>query len=775
MLALTLGIGLTASMFSIAYSVLARGMPFEGPDELMAVTRTPVGSSGSIRWASFLDFRDWQEAQTTFSHLGAWTAGGRDLVDDQERAARVGVTMLSPSMFPLLGEAAALGRTLTPAEIGPDARVAVLSDRIWKNRYAADPGVLGRALQLNGETFTVVGVMPPGFAFPDDQDVFIPLPFDAATVRRNGGNVRVLGRLPRATPQALAVAELEGIADRLVRAYPDTNQPVRIHLVPLVRTFISDDEVRLLWTLVAASFFVLIIACANVANLLTARALDRSGDVAIATALGASRRRILAELLTESLVLALVGGAFGVAVAWTFLDWFEASLGGRMPPWMSFEIDGPILGFILGASVLSALAAGLTPALRSASVPVRELLQDESRGASSRSLGRLSQAMVVLTMALAYPLLVCSALLISSFQETTGEMGFDRDNVLVVQLSLPGRRYTDATMRHAFRDDFIAWAEGQPGVTAAGWSNWIPGAFAGRWQFAQEGIEYLRNEDYPAARLAYLRPGFLEMLDVPAVRGRLFDDRDRTGPPAALVNEAFANRFFAGQDPLGRRIRITGDEEAPWHTVVGVVPDLRMNGSDQDTPEGFYLPSPPIDVGFGHFFLRADTDPQTLAPVIRTHLAEIDPELPIHRMDTLEARIEEFFWFVAIIGSTFTTFGAAALFLASVGLYGVMAHSVSRRTREMGVRMAMGASRGAVLRLILTGGMAQVGLGLAAGGIVAWSGSRLITEALFGVRPGDPATMVEVAVVLVGAAFVAMIVPALRATRRAPVEALRAE
>jgi predicted permease len=442
---------------------------------------------------------------------------------------------------------------------------------------------------------------------------------------------------------------------------------------------------------------------------------------------------------------------------------------------MSFEIDGPILGFILAASVLSALAAGLMPALRSASVSVREVLQDESRGASSRSMGRLSQAMVVLTMALAYPLLVCSALLISSFQETTGEMGFDRENVLVVQVSLPSRRYTDETMRHAFRDDFITWAEGRPEVTAAAWANWIPGAFAGRWQFAQEGTEYLRDEDHPAARLAYLRPGFLEMLGVAPLRGRLFDDRDRTGPPAALVNEAFASRFFEGQDPLGRRIRITGEEEYPWHTVVGVVPNLRMNGSDQDMPEGFYFPSPPIDVGFGYFFLRSDADPQALAPGIRTHLSEVDPELPIQRMDTLDDRIQEFFWFVAVIGSTFTTFGAAALFLASVGLYGVMSHSVSRRTREMGVRMAMGATRGSIIRVILAGGMAQVGLGLAVGGILAWSGSRLITEALFGVRPGDPATMLKVAVVLVAAALVAMMVPAVRATRRGPVEALRVE
>jgi hypothetical protein len=247
-LALTLGIGLTASMFSVAYSVLARGMPFADPDELMAITRTPVGARGQVRWTSFLDFRDWQEAQTTFSQMGAWTAGARDLVDDREGAARVFVTLLSPSMFPLLGEAAAMGRTFTPEEIGPDARVVVLSDRIWKNRYAADPQILGRALQLSGETFTVVGVMPPGFAFPDDQEIFLPLPYDAANTRRDRGFVRVLARLPTGTPPELAIAEMEGIADRLVRAYPDTNQPVRMHLVPLVRTFMGDDDVRLLWT-----------------------------------------------------------------------------------------------------------------------------------------------------------------------------------------------------------------------------------------------------------------------------------------------------------------------------------------------------------------------------------------------------------------------------------------------------------------------------------------------------------------------------------------------
>lgn len=774
-IALMLGIGLSASMYSIAYSVLVRGMPFQDPDELVGATQTFVESGGTSDLVSFQDYRDMEEEQTTFSELGAWISSSRELVDGGGRADRARVTLLSPSMLPLLGESPALGRGFSAEDIGPDVRVALMSDGLWRDRYGSDPEVLGRTLRLDGEGFTVIGVMPPGFAFPDDEDFWLPLPFDAENAPRGRVFVRVVGRLPGDTPEALAETELAAITGRLARTYPETNQPARINLVPLVHTFIGREEMELLWTLVIASFFVLLIACANVANLLAARALDRSGDVAVGAALGAGKGRIVGGLVLEALVLALAGGALGVVLANFGVDWFDGAMGPRKPVWMTFAVDGPILLFILVVSVLSALLAGLAPALRSASVSVREVLQDESRGASSRQLGRLSQGMVVLTIALAYPLLVGAGLLIATFQETSRVVVSEREQLLAVQLSLSSRRYPGPEEQRVFWDDLLSWARGRPGVDAATWADWVPPGYAGRDPIQLEGVQYLRREDHPRVRVARVRPGFFSVLEVAPTRGRPFDDGDRSGPPVVIVNEPLAQRFFAGQDPLGRRLRIGYGEDGPWRTVVGVVPDLRMNGSSQSSPEGLFLPAPPVDPGSGHLLLRSTGDPSLLLPDIRDRIATMDPELPVRRVETLNERAERTFWFVTLIGSIFSTFGIAALFLASVGLYGVVAHSVSRRTRETGIRMALGATNGSIIRLFLWSGLKQVGVGMAIGALLAFWGSRLLATVLFGVRAGDPATMVVVAGVLVTSAAVAILLPSLRATRSSSVDALRGE
>jgi putative ABC transport system permease protein len=371
---------------------------------------------------------------------------------------------------------------------------------------------------------------------------------------------------------------------------------------------------------------------------------------------------------------------------------------------------------------------------------------------------------------------VGAGLLIRSFQETRDEVGLDGEQVLLADLSLSMRRYPEPEMWQRFWDDLLEWAEGQPGVTEASWGGWVPFSFATGTSSEIEGVQYLREEDHPFTRYAPVRPGFFRALGVSPSRGRLFDDRDRTGPPVAIVNELFAQRHFPGEDPLGRRIRLfRPEEEEPWRTVVGVVPDLRMSGTSQNDPGGFYFPSPPYAQSYGRILLRAQADPVLLAPPLRDRVADMDPEQPVEGLETLADWMDRQFWFVSVIGSIFTTFGAAALFLAAVGLYGVMAHGVSRRTRELGVRMALGASRGSVRWLVFREGLTKVAIGLALGMLLAWWGSRLLADVLYGVRPGDPMVMVQVAIVLLTSAVLALIVPALRATSLSPVEALRGE
>jgi predicted permease len=380
--------------------------------------------------------------------------------------------------------------------------------------------------------------------------------------------------------------------------------------------------------------------------------------------------------------------------------------------------------------------------------------------------------MVVATMALAYPLLVAAGLLIASFGAWNQELPFDRSNILVAQLGLPERYFPTAESRRALIEEFVTWAEGQPGIRSVTFGDVVPGLSAGMGPFELEGEAYLRDEDYPRARRATVRPGYLGSMGVRSTVGRTFDEQDRSGPPTVVVNEPFVARHFPDAEPLGRRIRVLGEDE-PWRTIVGVVPDLRMNGTGRDVPEGVYMAIATVDPTFGYFLVRTEGPPAAVAPTVRRGISELAPDVPIQVLETLDNRIEQAFWVIQVIGPIFTIFGAAALFLASVGLFGVVAHSVSRRTREIGVRLAIGATGPSILATITRVGLGQAVLGVGIGSGVAYLGSRLLAGALFGVRPGDPRTMLLVGGVLVGSAFLATLIPALRALRLSPVDALR--
>lgn len=774
--AFALGIGLTASMYSIAYAVLYRGLPVRDPDALVFVTRTGQETGGLYRVAPLLDYLDWRERQKSFVDLGAYVTSNRNLADDVNRPEQVSVAFISPSLFPTLGITPVLGRGLEAGEHGPGHLVAIISDALWHTRYDTDPGVLGRTVRANGETYTIIGVMPPAFDFPGGQKMWFPIPWDPATMTRDEGQVFVVGRIRPGVATAAAEADVSSIVASLARQYPDTNRPASAHVEPIARMFVGDDDRTILGAMLASSFFVLLIACANVANLLMARATGRSKQLAIATALGATRGRIVGGLLLEAAALAVAGGILGVVLANLVVSWFaRAIVLGNAPTWLAFKVDLPVLLFTVGISAMATLIAGLMPAWRAAAVSVHEVLQDESRGASSLRMGRWSQAMVVTAIALAFPLLVGAGLMIRSLGASSDNRAFDTEGILAARFSLPGRVYPDPDSREAFWNRLLEWADGAPGVSGAAFASALPSVGTGLNRVGVEGMEYLRDIDRPWVRVAGVRPGLFALLGVQPVAGRLIEPADRDGPPVAVINQPFANRYFPNVDPLGRQVFVQGLLGLQARTVVGVVPDLLMGGDNQGTPEGLYIYSAPATLTSGWLVMKVQGDPLSLAPALRDEVGRLDPDLPVTRLDTLDRLIQETFWLTKILGSIFTGFGLSALFLAAVGLYGVMAHSVTQRTREMGVRRAMGAESRNILSLVLKAGMRQVAVGLVLGGSLALLVSHYMTAALFHVRPRDPATFGAVAVILLVVALMAILVPALRATHMDPVEALRQE
>ncbi|HSR42315.1 MAG TPA: FtsX-like permease family protein, partial [Longimicrobiales bacterium] len=511
---------------------------------------------------------------------------------------------------------------------------------------------------------------------------------------------------------------------------------------------------------------VLLIACANVANLLMARARSRSRPLAIATALGASRRRLLGGLLLEAGLLAAGGGILGVLLARLVVAWFDGAIARiGVPSWIRFDVDLPVLAFTLGVSALAALLAGLVPAWRAAGVSVHQVLQDESRGASSLRMGRWSQAMVVTAITLAFPLLLGAGLMIRSLGAASQGRVFDTEDVLVARFDLPSRSYPDGHAREAFWERLLEWTRSVPGTRGAAYAAALPGVGTGLQRVGIEGVEYLRDIDRPWVRVAAVRPGVFELLGVQPTTGRVLQVPDRDGPPVTVVNQPFVDRYFPEVDPLGRRIETLELFGPVSRTIVGVVPDLLMGGGNQEFPEGLYVPAAPATLGYGYLLAKLGDDPLSLVPALRSEVSRIDPDLPITRIATYDDLLGESFWLIEVLGSIFMAFGLSALFLAAVGLYGVMAHSVTERTRETGIRRAMGAEGRHIFGVVLRRGLGQVVPGLALGGAVALLVSRYLVAVLYRVEPRDPATFGGVAAVLIAVALVSIVVPAVRAIR----------
>ena len=779
-LALSLGIGLTTMMFSIIYGGLMKGLPFPEPHELVHLERNNPSRDIESMEVPIHDLEDWRARQRSFEGLGAFYTGTVN-VAGTERPERFDGAFISANAFSLIGATAAMGRTFRDGEDRPGAEpVIILGHTAWRNRFGADPDIVGTSIRVNGRPATIIGVMPEGFAFPFVQEVWVPLQLDAAALPRGEGmSLEVFGRLRDGVSLDAAQVELSAIAKAVADENPRTNEGVGARVQPFANEYIGEEPRSMLYTMLGAVFFVLLIACANVANLLLSRAASRTREVGIRTALGASRRRVIMQFIAEALVLAAVGALIGLGFARVGIDWFNRAIAASDAPfWIDIALHPPVLLFAIGVTLLAAVLSGIFPALQASRLDVSEILKDESRGSSGMRVGRLTRSLVVLEIALSCGLLVGAGLMIKSVTKLrTVDFGFDGNRVFTARVGLPEPDYPDTAKQIRFWEQLEERVAAIPGVEVAAITQSMPALGAQRPAFGIEGATYTEDRQYPSALQIIASPTYFETFEIPLRRGRLLEPQDRAGTvPVAVVNESFAARHFPDQDPIGRRIRFGASQSTqPWTTIVGVVPDRYPQFIDDDGTEAIYVPIQQHAARFMYVAARARSNAPALAMPIRDAVVSLDADLPIYWPRTHTQAVAEETWFYRVFGTLFMVFGAVALFLAAIGLYAVMAFAVGQRTREVGVRMALGAQRGDVIGLVFRQGAVQIAVGMIAGLAFAAGVSQLVQMILFQVEPRDPIIFAGVFLVLGGAAALACLLPARRATRIDPIIALRAD
>jgi len=780
-LALTLGIGLTTTMFSIVYGALMKGLPYQDGDRIVVVRRANPARGIHDQALPIQDYLDYRTQQRSFSDLAA-TTSGTIYVSGDEKAERFQGSWITANTFDMVGVRPILGRTFREGEDTPRGdKVAILAFSTWKQRYNGDANVIGKTIRVNGVPTTVVGVMPEGFAFPNNDQIWIPVQNDPlATPRGRGQFLEVVGKLKPGVSMDQANVDVATIAARLASEYKESNEGFTVSVSRFTDAYIGKEPRQLLFTMLGAVLFVLLIACANVANLLLDRAAHRTKEVGIRTALGASRSVVIRQFLAEALVLSAAATVSGIVLAYVGVALFNRAITvTQIPFFIDIRLHPPVLGFTVLVACLTTLVAGAIPAYQSSRADINEILKDESRGASSFKIGRLSKGLVVFEIALSCGLLVAAGLMIKSVTNMrTMDPGFEPHAVFTARLGFPAA-YTDTAAEWRFFDQVAERVSGLPGVQAAALSSGLPGGQAGYGytSFAQENQNYLKDKDYPGARTVAVKPHFFAALSTPVVSGRSFAESDRVGAlPVAIVNRAFLAKFYKGADAIGRRIRLGGaTSKAPWLTIVGVVGDQFTGDQNEPKAPVIYQPFAQARSSFMYISARTSGAPMGLTQSVRETVANLNADIPLYWVMPLDQAIAQSLWFVKVFGTMFMIFGVVALFLASVGLYAVMSFSVSRRRREVGIRMALGAQAADVVRMIFGQGLVQLGIGMSVGLALAYAISSLMKVVLFQVQPRDPAIFGGVVGVLLAVGLLACLVPARRATLVDPLVALRSD
>jgi putative ABC transport system permease protein len=783
---LALGIGANSAIFSVINAILLRPLPYEEPERLILINHNypKINLKASVSAYGYTHYRD--NAQS-FEAVAAVTGLPANLTGQGE-PERVQGNQVTPNFFAALGINPAKGRTFAPDEDQAGRnRVVVLSDRFWRTRFAADPSILDQTIMLNGEGHTVVGIMPPGFEFGRELgfnvDLWTPLVFTPEQLSPNRLTNEYLAVIARLKPEVTseqAQSELDLIADNLRRQYMPgldssgwglTTQPLRELVVGDIKTA--------LFVLLGAVGFVLLIVCANVANLLLARAAARQKEVAIRVALGASRARIIRQLLTESVMLSLVGGGLGLALGLWGVKLLVSLNDARIPRAQEIGLDLNVLGFALLVSLLTGLIFGLVPALQVSRTDLHETLKEGGRGGSGGVRHRVRSALVIAETALALVLLIGAGLLIKSFMRLQQvNPGFQPQGLLVMQLALPDFRYKEPRQRDAFYEQALDQVRALPGVESVGATTVLPlSGTNSSGSFQIEGRTVAPGELAPHGDRWAVTYDYFKAMGIPLVRGRYFTQRDTAeAPRVAIIDETMARKYWPDEDPVGKRIVFEGTRDNPlWREIVGIVGHVKHASLEGESRVQYYLPHPQRPFSSMFLVVRAAGDPGSLAGPVRGVIQGLDKDLPVFRVRTMDQLVYD-----ALARQRFSmfllgVFGALALVLAAVGLYGVMAYSITQRTHEIGIRMALGAERRDVLKLVVGQGMALSIAGLVIGLVAAFGLTRLMTALLFGVSSTDPLVFMAIPLLLAGVAFMASFIPALRATKIDPMIALRYE
>ena len=779
LITLAIGIGANSTIFSFVNGILLRPLPYPESERLVVINETAFKQGVSSMSTSFPNFLDWRAQNRVFEDVASYYTGSSSFtLTSSGEPERLRGASVSQGTFELLRVAPVLGRTFTAEEDKPNQdAVVVLGNSLWQRRFGSDSQILGKSITLNSRQRTIVGVMPAGFKFPENAELWVPLGLDTTMFTRTDHGLGTIARLKDGVNLNQAQAEMDVIARRIEEQNPVSNEGLGVRVSSL-HTSLAGDYRKALLILLGVVGFVMLVACANVANLMLARTSARQKEFAVRAALGASRSRIIRQTLTESMLLSVLGAGLGLLLAVWGVKLMLGVIPVKLPFWMNFNLDLRVLAFTSAVSVLTALIFGTMPAILGTRIDLNNTLKEGGRSGHVASRHRTRGLLVITEVALALMVLVGAGLMIQSFLRLRHVgAGFSEKNLLTFAVNLPRVKYKEQPQRGEFFRQLLERVRGLPGVDATAATTTLPltGDNWGR-SLTVEGYPVLSVGQAPMIQHTVVTPDYFRTMEIPILKGRDFTERDsKDAEKVTIVDERLAREYWPNESPIGKRIRF-GPPEAnePWHTVIGVVGTVRHQQLDADTRKSVYLPHLQIPVGGLSLVVRAN-NPLSLVGALRGQIREMDPDLPLADLMTMEEVVSQSVWQNRLYAILFSAFAGIAMLLAAVGIYGVMSYSVTQRTQEIGIRMALGAQLKDVLRLIVKGGLALSLIGVAIGIAGALALTRLLGSLLFGVTPTDAATFIAVSLMLMLVALVACYIPARRATKVDPLVALRYE